>query len=340
VSVPKATSLKDATRGKPDDAIVKRIRNLESQISQAKLQREKAEREAKGLQLIVDHQAEILDRRASQLFKSPRSRPSVKGGHFHRVLIPDTHGAHIDPTAAAAFLADLDYLRPREVVWLGDHLDCGGFLAAHHVIGFVPETAVEFPDDIQAGNDFIDQVQARTKQAVHHFLTGNHEHRIERWCCQQALSKTRTAQFFLDRFGVQAVLNLEKRGFHYYPRGYLHAEKRVRGAIKLGNCWFVHDVSTSSRPARDALGKWGTNVCFGDTHRIDMAVSRKAERDIIGATNACLSRLTPYWQETNVTDWSHGYGVQVVTNDGNFLHIIVPIVNGRSLLGAMLGMVK
>ena len=71
-----------------------------------------------------------------------------------------------------------------------------------------------------------------------------------------------------------------------------------------------------------------------------MAVSRKAERDIIGATNACLSKLTPYWQETNVTDWSHGYGVQIVTNGGDFLHIIVPIVKGKSLLGPLLGQVK
>ena len=71
-----------------------------------------------------------------------------------------------------------------------------------------------------------------------------------------------------------------------------------------------------------------------------MAVGRKAERDVIAATNACLSTLRPYWQETNITDWSHGYGVQIVTKDGEFLHIIVPIIDGQSLLGPLLGRVK
>lgn len=333
-------TIREDAEHEPDADDAMRIRHLERRLNKEQAKRQKAESEAKTLQQVVDHQSELLAHKSRQLFRSPKARQNVKAGHFHRVLIPDTHGAHIDPTAAAAFLADLDYLQPREVVWLGDHIDCGGFLAQHHTIGFVPETAVEFPDDIDAANQFIDQVQSRTPNAVHHFLTGNHEHRIERWCCQQALSKTRTAQFFLDKFGVNAVLSLEDRGINYYPRGGMHKGKRVRGAIKLGNCWFVHDVSTAANPAKRALDRWATNICFGDTHRIDMAVSRKAERDIIGATNACLSKLQPFWQETNVTDWSHGYGVQIVANDGNFLHIIVPIVKGQSLLGPLLGQVK
>lgn len=331
--------LADATADMPDASDAKRIAALEKQLAAEKQKRERAERELRVVERVVDQQSAILARRASQLFRSPRAR-SVKGGHFHRVCIPDTHGAHIDQRAAAAFLADLEYLAPREVVWLGDHLDCGGFLAAHHTIGFVPETAVEWPDDIDAGNQFIDAVQKRTPQAVHIYLCGNHEHRIERWCCKQALTKTRTSQYFLDKHGAKAVLNLDARGIRYVSRGELADDGRVRGAIKLGHCWFVHDVSTARNAAQVAVNKWGTNICFGDTHRIDMHVGRKAERDIIGATNGCLSIHQPYWQETNVTDWSHGYGVQIVTNNGEFLHIIVPILEGRSLLRPLLGAVK
>lgn len=311
-----------------------------AEVARLRQERDQALARLKQLQRVVDHQTELLARRAKQLFKSPKVR-KPSGSHFHRVGIPDTHGAHIDPAAAAAFLADLDYLRPREVVWLGDHLDCGGFLAKHHTIGFVAEAAYSFADDIAAANDFTDRVQERTPDAAHHWLTGNHEHRIERWCLTHALGNDKDARLLLDTFGVEAVLRLKQRGIHYYPRDYTGPEGRTRGAIKLGQCYFVHDVSTARNAAQVALNKWGTNVCFGDTHRIDMAVGRKAERDIIATTNGCLSTLRPYWQETNITDWSHAYAVQIVSEDsGEFLHIIVPILNGRSLLGPLLGVVK
>lgn len=331
-------TLREELAKEPNDADAKQIRALERQLATERAKREAAERKTRELETVLNHQSEILETRAKQLFRSPKAH--AKGGHFHRVLIPDTHGAHIDPAAAAAFLADLEYLQPRELVWLGDHMDCGGFLASHHTIGFVAETTYSFADDIAAANDFMDAVQKRTPKAVNHVLTGNHEHRIERWCCTHALGNNKDINLLLSTFGVQASLHLDKRGMHYYSRGHISPELRVRGAIKLGSCYFVHDVSTARNAAQVAVNKWGSSVAFGDTHRIDFAVSRKAERDIIGATNGCLSTLRPYWQETNITDWSHGYGVQIVTADGDFLHIIVPIIEGRSLLGPLLGRVK
>jgi hypothetical protein len=302
-------------------------------------EKERAEKEAKALQRIIDHQASQLERRTSKFLKSPAKRPSHK--HFTRVLVPDSHGAHIDPAAAAAFLGDLEYLQPAEVVWMGDHLDCGGFLAQHHALGFVAETDLEYVDDIAAANELMDAVQKRTPKAVHHALTGNHEHRIERWCCTQALSKGRTAQLLLDALGMRAVLHLDKRGMHYHPRGEMEpTHGRIRGAIKLGNCYLVHDVSTASDPCAVAINRYGCNVAFADTHRLIMRVGRKAEKDIFAATVGYIAKAQPFWQETRVTDWSHGYGLQIVAGDDELLHINVPIVNGRSLLGPLLGVVK
>ncbi len=313
---------------------------LRTQLANEKTLRTEAGKQQARLQKILDHQSELLTRKASQLFKSPKSRPKASCEHFHRVFIPDTHGAHIDQRAAAAFLGDLEYLQPREIVWGGDHLDCGGFCAQHHVIGFIAEMGYSYADDIDAGNQFVDQVQQRAPQAVHHWLTGNHEHRIQKWCVQQSIGRPRDAEMHMRNYSVDNVLHLAKRGINYYPRGYIDPNLRTRGAIKLGCCHFVHDISTARNAAKEAIGKWGANVCFGDTHRFDMAISRKADRDIMAVTNGCLSTLRPYWQETNITDWSHGYGVQIVTSDGEFLHVFIPILNGKSLLGPMLGRVK
>lgn len=310
------------------------------QLRKSEDARAKAESEAAALRKIVEHQTAQLEHRSKKIFRSPTSR-KVSSRHFHRVLVPDTHGAHIDPQAAAAFLGDLEYLRPSEVVWLGDHLDCGGFLAQHHTIGFVAETDIEYVDDIAAANEFFDEVQKRTPNAVHHVLTGNHEHRIERWCCTQALSKRRTAQLLLDALGMRAVLHLDKRGMHYYPRGAMEqTHGRIRGAIKLNNCYFVHDVSIAADPCSVALNRYACNVSFGDTHRLIMRVGRKAEKDIFAATCGYLAKPQPFWNETRVTDWTQGYGLQIQSGEHEVLHINVPIVGGRSLLGPLLGVVK
>jgi hypothetical protein len=303
-------------------------------------QKRQAQEEIRALQNIIDHQSAQLESRSRKFLKSPSKR-AASHKHFTRVLVPDSHGAHIDPAAAAAFLGDLEYLQPSEVVWMGDHLDCGGFLAAHHTIGFVAETDIEFVDDIAAANELMDAVQDRTPKAIHHVLTGNHEHRIERWCCTQAVSKRRTAQLLLDAMGMRAVLHLDKRGMHYHPRGEMEqTHGRIRGAIKLGNCYFVHDVSIAADPTAVALNRYACNVTFADTHRLIYRVGRKAEKDIFAATVGYIAKAQPYWQETRVTDWSHGYGLQIVANDNELLHINVPIVNGRSLLGPLLGVVK
>jgi hypothetical protein len=313
---------------------------LRKQLKAAESAVEQSEREARALQKAFDHQQARLEHQSRKIFQSPTKRTS-SSKHFNRVLVPDSHGAHIDEAAAQAFLGDLERIQPAEVVWMGDHLDCGGFLAQHHTMGFVAEADVEFEDDIDAANQFMDAVQKRTPNAVHHVLTGNHEHRIERWCITQSLGKQRTAQRLLDALGMRAVLHLDKRGWHYHPRGEMEqTHGRVRGAIKLGNCYFVHDVSIASDPCSVALNRYACNVAFGDTHRLVSRVGRKAEKDIFAATVGYLAKPQPYWQETRVTDWSHGYGLQIVANENELLHINVPIVGAKSLLGPLLGKVK
>src|SRR5688572_7651609 len=62
-------------------------------------------------------------RRSRIRLPAGKPRKPVKGA-FTRVIVPDSHGSYIDKAACSAFLADLEQLRPAEVVLLGDHLDC------------------------------------------------------------------------------------------------------------------------------------------------------------------------------------------------------------------------
>jgi predicted phosphodiesterase len=320
--------------------LAKAVRELQGSRVERELERLRAENErlkhAKAhLQRVVEMQQERIARRA-KVFKSRRAKSS---GSFYRVVVPDSHGAHIDAAASAAFLGDLELLRPREVVWIGDHLDCGGFLAQHHTLGYVPDTAYSFADDVEMANQFIDSVQARAPDAAHHYVEGNHENRVERWCIQQTLGKGIDAEFLLKHFGPESVLNLGKRGIPYYRRSRFYHGVNTPGTIKLGACHFTHGFSAAKHAASAVAAKFASNVVFGHTHRIDVVITRLVTGDLISASVGCLTKLQPLWRHTDPTGWAHGYGLQIVAGSGDFLHITVPIVEGVSLLGPLLGKV-
>ena len=47
-----------------------------------------------------------------------------------------------------------------------------------------------------------------------------------------------------------------------------------------------------------------------------------------------LGRAQPLWRHSDPTDWTQGYGVQLVRPNGDFLHINTPIIEGKSYLTA------
>jgi hypothetical protein len=234
----------------------------------------------------------------------------------------------------------LEYLKPREVVWIGDHLDCGGFLAQHHTWGYVAETSYTFAADVAAANSFLDAVSSRCKKATHHYIEGNHERRIERWCVTQALRNGEDAANLLSKLGVDASLHLSKRGWNHYEQGKLYGGLTVPATIKLGSCYFTHGSINARAPARKMLAKFSHNVAFGHNHAMDAVIDRILERDCIAACVQSLCKTQPMWKHTDPSNWSHGYGLQVIGKSGDFLHLPIPIVQGRSLLGPLLGIVK
>lgn len=265
------------------------------------------------------------------LYVSTPRRPSKDD--LVRVVIPDSHGAHIARHAAAALLADIQRLDPDEIVMLGDHLDCGGFLAQHQTMGFVAETDYSYEDDVRSCNEFLDHLLRAAPTARIHYLEGNHEQRIERWCVTQALRQSRDAAFLLRTFGPEAVLRLGERGITYYRTSGRYHDLPVPGTIKLGQCTFCHGISYATHAAHVHAQRFGISVVYGHTHRSQSTILRTVGGGLIGAWSpGCLSQLQPLWQATRPTDWSHGYGVQLVARSGRFLHLNVPIIDGQSLL--------
>lgn len=296
------------------------------------------------LERLTEKQAATIDRmRAARRPELPRGRAPSGKGSFVRVIIPDSHGCYADKPALAALIPDIERLAPREIVWLGDHLDCGGFLAQHHTTHYVAQAEYTFEDDCLHANDFLDRVQRVAPTATHHYIEGNHERRIETWICTETVRNCKDAGFLRRMLSPETVLGLAKRGIAYYGMAGHHMGLRIRGAIKLGHCYFVHGISTSKNAASATLSKFGAPVVFGHTHRTDMAAGElvnEAVSAIAAWCPGCLCERAPMYAHTNPTNWTHGYAVQFVARDGTFLHLQIPIVEGQSYLRTFLELVK
>jgi hypothetical protein len=286
---------------------------------------------------------ELISRLRSSKIKlrlDKKSRNS-KGGVALRVIIPDTHGCYIDQGAASAMLEDIKMLKPNSIIMLGDHLDCGGFLAEHHTWGYVAEAEYSFEDDCNATNQFLDQLQAAAPTAIIEYLEGNHERRIQRWIITDTLrggkGNKKDAEMLARLFSTDVVLHLKKRGIELFKQGEWYDGCHVPGTIKRDNCYFTHGVYTTKSAADAHLAKYNANIWFGHTHRMDMATKKTVATGPIGAWNpGCLCKIQPYWQHQNLSDWINGYGVQLVQKGLGHLNLQIPIINSVSYLSPLI----
>lgn len=253
---PKPTAELDSAsaqqQGESREGLRKRIRDLQQELSRQ-----------------VESNSRLRQSKFT-LAKTGKAKP-VKGS-YRRVCVPDTHGCHVDQKAIAAFLGDLEHVQPQEIVLLGDHLDCGGFLAQHHTLGYVAETENGFEDDVVATNMLLDRLHELSPDSQKFYLEGNHDARLERWCVTQAMRKGTDAKFLLDRIGPQAVLHLEQRGIPYFRRSERYDGLPIPGTIKLGRCHFTHGEYTGKHAASQTLSRFGGNVVFGHCFSSDTEV--------------------------------------------------------------------
>lgn len=292
-----------------------RIRELEKQVE---VQQEKIERMRKAKKFTLP---------------SLRNRKS-DGDGFVRVIIPDTHGSFIDKKAFAAFLADLEILRPSHVVHLGDALDCAGFLALHHTLGFVAQADYTFEDDCNATNAMLDEVQKRV-YGQFDLIEGNHEARIDKEILKWTIRSPRDAAYFQRMWGVEQHLHTKERGIRFIRRGQCYDGLKIPGTIDLGDCLGRHGTAVGRNAAQRTVDDFSTNVVFGHTHRMAMATKTTAKRVCCAWSFGCLCKLQPLYCDTNITGWSHGYGVQIVRKGSGFLTLQIPIIHGKSFLGPL-----
>lgn len=280
------------------------------------------------------HTKETLERvKSAKSVSVPRAQDPQrrKSGDTIRVCIPDTHGAKVDKSALAAVLADVKTINPHEIILLGDHVDCGGHLAEQHVMGYVAETSYSYEDDLAHANAFLTALQEAAPKAKIEYIEGNHERRVETWAVTRTLRHKRDSEGLRKLYSPEFRLHLKQRGISYYRQSECYDGLTVPGIIKRGKCFFVHGISTSRNAVAATLAKIGGNCVFGHTHRHQAELIRLVGAGVIGGWNpGCLCELQPLWQNTDPTTWTHGYGVQLISPGGAFLHLNVPVIDGQS----------
>lgn len=249
-----------------------------------------------------------------------------------RCVVPDSHGSQISRSAMQAFLQDLKQLDPEEIVMLGDHVDCSGTFSS-----FKKQTKEDleysYLRDIESASAFLDAIQERAPKAKIHYLQGNHEYHVERFCVNAFGNRT-DADFVGKLLDPATLLDLKGRGIQYYRLHTVYHSLSIPGTIKLGKCYFTHGVSANKHAAATHVERFGANVVFGHTHRAQSHVVRTVTSGEVGAwCPGTLSELQPIYLHTTPSNWTNGYGVQLVNKKtGVFLHINVPIVKGISML--------
>lgn len=271
--------------------------------------------------------------------KPPRARGKAKSKT--RVTVGDLHGFRMDRHAVDAFLGDLKELDPEEILLGGDMVEAGGWISKHQPIGFQAQVSYSYQEDIAAANWFLDEVQARAPKAEIKYIAGNHEEKVERLLMDMVSAHGRDHQFLMDLASPRVLLRLKERGIAYYDRHEQHEEDLPPGWIRWGKVCYVHELGGGKNAARTSLLKAAANVVYFHTHREDTATIDFPGVGVVKAYNSgCLCQRQPVWMHTSPTEWVHGYGVEFIEPNDEFLRIHVPIIKGRSFAGTMMQKIR
>ncbi len=256
----------------------------------------------------------------------PVESASAPSQSYIRLIIPDSHGEHIHWGFANGMINDLEKLAGdiREVVWLGDHLDCGGTFNAHQR-NYTKEMTESYKTDVQASRRLLNMVRERTPFATHHYLEGNHEQHVERFLARNFQS-FQDAEFLLDLVGPRNVLKLDQLDINYYRSSELHMGLSIPGLIRLGKCYFTHGMSCAKNAVAVHVERVGDSIVHGHTHRTQSTIIRTATSEALGGwCPGTLAKLQPLYAHTAPTNWTGGYALQFVEVNGRFSHQNVPL---------------
>jgi predicted phosphodiesterase len=270
--------------------------------------------------------------------KNPKRTASK---YYTLVAVGDLHGAHLNIAARDAFYNDLEALKPKVIVLLGDLLDCAGTYSRfkkQHLMEF----SYSYADELRVVNDFLDTIQRICPDAEIYYIEGNHENRVEGWAVEKFDNKP-DAQLALDMVGPKNTLHLDKRGIPYFELAKRHMGLETPGTIKLEKSLYLHGPRTGGgiHMTYNILRRLGDNLVHGHGHRIDEKILRNSGNIIGGWQGGCLCDIQPYYFHGDPTDHCNGFHVKFINSKTQWHDSCnIKIIDGKSTLSGVRGFLK
>jgi hypothetical protein len=241
--------------------------------------------------------------------------------------------------AVAALLADLELLRPKRIIQIGDLINADGIWTTHQR-SYIAEMDYSYKADTDVAGWFLDEVDKRCPGALSDIFEGNHECRIGKTLARMAWPAC-DAKMAADLLSPNAVLKFKERGINYVRMDQFYDGLSTRGMRRFGDLHVVHGFSFARNADQIHLSKVNGYVVHGHTHRIMSEGSRNVVNGNIGAWSiGTLSELQPLYRHTDPSTWRHGYWLRFIEPNGTWLPFQVEIRNGVSLLKQFLDCVR
>lgn len=246
-----------------------------------------------------------------------RYAPMNCGRELERVLIvPDTHAPFHDQDAWDVMVKYAKKFEPHTIIHLGDWADCYS-VSAHSKD---PRRMQQLGDEMKVVKELraeLDSLGAERKIAA----LGNHEDRLRR----HVEEKSPALASLMD---VAELMALRENGWKVVPYN-------DHGA--LGKMYFTHEAGYSGKNAVTQTGEaFSASVVFGHTHRLgSMYFGDVTGRRHVSASLGWLGRLqdADYVSTVKKRFWTTGFGTARMARDGRFQLELIPIVDGRCVLG-------
>lgn len=168
--------------------------------------------------------------------------------------------------------------------------------------------------DYDKANRILDRHDKIFKDKAY-WLMGNHED----WL-QGLYDKLPALEGLLD---ISVHLRLKERGYSVIP---------LNGFAKIGHLYYIHGLSTATHHAQSTVQRVGRSVRYGHIHNVQShtAVSPIDSKQIHRATSLpCMCHMNPSYLKNRPTNWSQGFGISFIRDNGCFQSHIIDIIGGK-----------
>lgn len=240
------------------------------------------------------------------------------------IIIPDIHFPLQDDAAIECVIKAISIVKPQIFVCLGDVGEWKSVSPFKYKrrkrppLEYVIEDLESDQKHVNAGLDIFDKALKKVKCEKKYMIEGNHDNWLNYFVDEFP---------YLKRYRFKNAVNLEERGYKYYPYGKL---------LRIGKAYFYHGGHyTTMYHTKQHAEKLGKNIIYGHTHD----VQRHGVTHVDGAHHAwsmgCLKDMSSeanMWLKGRQTNWFHAFGIMDFFENGDFRLDVVDITRGKTFV--------